>query len=114
MPENNRHVLPAAESRRLAQYIPGSQHPKYFEGRTRGEERYRLAVAPLGLTSVEDELKIALCFEEEAILEDAFMVDRESLVEVPSGKVKDLPPPPTTKADVRSHPSRKCLNTLRR
>ena len=28
--------------------------------------------------SVEDELKIAICVEEEAILEDAFMVDREA------------------------------------
>ena len=71
-------VTPAAESRRLAEYIPGPQRPKTFGGRTRGEERRRLAVSPLGLMSVEDELKIALCVEEEAILEDAFMVDREA------------------------------------
>ena len=57
--------------------------------------------------SVEDELKVALCFEEEAILEDAFMVDREALVEVPSGKVKDLPPPPTKQADVERSPFKK-------
>ena len=28
------------------------------------------------------------------------MVDRETLVEVPSGKIKDLPPPPTTQDEV--------------
>ena len=94
------HVLPAAEPRR-------SQRPKYLEGRTSGEERYRLAAAPLGLTSVEDELKIALCVEEEAILKDVFMVDREASVEMPSGKFKDLPPPPTTQAEVERSPFRK-------
>ena len=82
-------VLPAVESRRLAKYIPGSQRPKILEGRTHGEERRRLAVALLGLMSVEDELKITLCVEE-AILEDAFVVDREASVEIPSGKIKDL------------------------
>jgi hypothetical protein len=60
--------------------------------------------------SVEDELKIALCVEEEATLEDTFMVDREASVEMLSGKVKDLPPPPTTQAEVRGHPSGKHLN----
>ena len=57
-------VLTAAESRRLAEYIPGPQRPKVLEVRTRGEERRRLGVALLGLMSVEDELKIALCVEE--------------------------------------------------
>ena len=102
-------VLPAAESRRLAEYIPGLQRPKMLDGRTRGEERRRLAVASLGLMSVEDELKIALRVEEEAILEDAFMVDREAPVEMPSGKVKDLPPPPTTQAEVERSPFRKAF-----
>ena len=54
--------------------------------------------------SVEDDLKIALCVEEEAILEDAFMVDREASVEMPSENVKDLPPPPTTQAEVERSP----------
>ena len=59
--------------------------------------------------SVEDELEIALCVEEEAILEDACMVDREASVEMPSGKVKDLPPPPTTQAEVERSPFRKAF-----
>ena len=50
---------------------------------------------------MEDELKIALCVEEEAILKDAFMVDREASVEMPSGKVKDLPPPPIKQDEVK-------------
>ena len=104
-------VMPAAESRRLAEYLPGPQRPKIIEGRTRGEERRRLAVTPLGLMSVEDELKIALCVEEEATLEDTFMVDREASVEMPSGKVKDLPPPPTTQAEVERSPFRKAFET---
>ena len=102
-------VLPAVESRRLAKYIPGSQRPKILEGRTHGEERRRLAVALLGLMSVEDELKITLCIEEEAILEDAFVVDREASVEIPSGKIKDLPPPPTTQAGVERSPFREAF-----
>ena len=114
VPENNRHVLPAAEPRRLAQYIPRSQRPKYLRGRTRGEERYRLAVAPLGLTSMEDKLKIALCVEEEAILEDALMVDREALVEVPSEKSRIYRHLRQRRPRLRGHISGKCLNTLRR
>ena len=102
-------VLPEAESRRLAEYVPGSQRPKIIERRTRGEERRQLTVAPLGLMSVEDGLKIAPCVEEEAILEDRFMVDCEASVEMPSGKVKDLPPPPTTQAEVERSPFRKAF-----
>ena len=64
--------------------------------------------------SVEDELNIALCVEEEAILEDAFMVDREASVEMPSGKVKDLPPPPTTQAEIERSPFRKAFEYLQK
>ena len=46
---------------------------------------------------VEDEVNVALCVEEEAILEDAFMVGRKASVEMRSGDVKDLPPPPITR-----------------
>ena len=56
-----------------------------------------------------EELKIAQCVEEEAILEDAFKVDREASVEMPSGKVKDLPPPPTPQAEVERSPFRKAF-----
>ena len=37
-------VLPAAESRRLAEYIPGPQRQKILEGLTGGEERRRPSV----------------------------------------------------------------------
>ena len=89
-------VLPTAKSRRLTEYIPGPQRPKTLEGLTGGEERRRPAVALLGIMSVKDELIIALCAEEEAILEDAFMVDCEASVEMPSGDINNLLPPPTT------------------
>ena len=88
-------VLPAAESRCLADHIPGPQRPKMLEGRTRGEERRRLVVA--------------LFVQEEAILEDAFMVDREASVQLPSGNVKGLPPPPTTQAEVERSPFRRAF-----
>lgn len=38
----------------------------------------------LGHEFVEEELEIALCVEEEAIIEEAFIVDREASVEMPS------------------------------
>ena len=102
-------VLPAAESRRLAENIPGPQRPKTLEGLTGGEERRRPAVAPLRMMSLKDELNITLCAEEEAILEDAFMVDRETSVGMPSGGVNNLPPPPTTQAEVERPPFRKAF-----
>ena len=100
-------ILPAAESRRLAEYIPRPQRPKTLEGLTGGEERRRRAVASLGMMFVKDELNIALRAEEEAILENAFMVDRETSVKMPSGDVNNLPPPPTTQAEVERPPIRK-------
>ena len=58
---------------------------------------------------VEDEVNVALCVEEEAILEDAFMVGRKVSVEMRSGKVKDLPPPPITRVEVERSPFRKAF-----
>ena len=107
-------VLSAAESRRRTENIPGPQHPKNLEGRTRCAERRRLAVAPLGLMSVENELNIALCVEEEAILENAFMVDREASVDMSSGKVKDLRHLRQRRPRLRGHPSGKHLNIRKR
>ena len=59
-------------------------HSAQNEGPTRGKERRPRAIASLGLMFVEDEANIALCVEEEAILEDAFMVGRKASVEMPS------------------------------
>ena len=49
---------------------------------------------------VFEEMKIARCVEEEAMLEESLMVDQEASIEVPVGKIKDLPPPPKTQAEV--------------
>ena len=72
-------------------------------------------MAPLDLISVGDELKIALCVEEAATLEDAVMVDREASVEMPSGKVKDLLPiSTTTQAEVEITPFREAFKYLQK
>ena len=61
------------------------------------------------MISVKDKLNITLCAEKEAILEDAFMMDHEASVEMPSGDVNNLPPPPTTQAEVERPPARKAF-----
>ena len=76
-------VLPPTESQRPAEYILGTEHANILEGRTHSEERRRLAVAPLDPMPLEDELNFALSVEGEAILEDAFMVNREASVMMP-------------------------------
>ena len=45
---------------------------------------------------MEDALDIMLHVEEEKTLEQALQVDSEVSVEMPTGKMQDLPPPPTT------------------
>ena len=52
-------------------------------------------------------LDIALHVEEENTLEQALQVDIEASVEMPTGKMQDLPPPPTTQEEVRRSPFRK-------
>ena len=53
---------------------------------------------------MEDWLDIALHVEEENTLEQALQVDIEASVEMPTGKMQDLPPPPTTPEEVRRSP----------
>ena len=48
------------------------------------------------MVSLEDELEIAQVVEEEAMLEEAYMTDARMSIEMPTGKIQDLPPPPTT------------------
>ena len=48
------------------------------------------------MVSLEDELEIAQVVEEEAMLEGAYMTDAGMSIEMPTGKIQDLPPPPTT------------------
>ena len=63
---------------------------------------------------LEDGLKIALCVEEEAILENAFLVDREASVEMPSGNVRTYRHLRQRRPRLRGHPSGKSLNTRKR
>ena len=58
---------------------------------------------------VEDEVNVALCVEEEAILEDAFMVGRKASMEMRSRKVKDPPPLPIARVEVERSPFRKAF-----
>ena len=60
--------------------------------------------------SLEDDLEIAQAVEEEAILEEAYMADAGVSIEIPTGKIQDLPPPPTTQAENYAPPSEKRLN----
>ena len=80
-----------------------------FKGRTRAEERRTTLPNQTSLVSEEDELDIALHVEEENTLEQALQVDLEASVEMPIGKMQDLPPPPTTQEEVRRSPFRKAF-----
>ena len=42
-------------------------------------------------------------------MEQALQVDIEAFVEMPTGKMQDLPPPPTTQEEVRRSPFRKAF-----
>ena len=61
----------------------------------------------------KDELDIALHVEEKNTLEQALQVDIEASVEMPTGKMQDLPPPPTTQKKVRRSPFLKAFDYSR-
>ena len=42
-------------------------------------------------------------------MEQALQVDIEASVEIPTGKMQDLPPPPTTQEEVRRSPFREAF-----
>ena len=89
------------------EYIPGP--PRFsLRGRTRGEER-RLTTDAQSLVSLEDELEIAQAVEEEAMPEEAYMADAGVSIEMPRGKFQNLPPPPTTQAELLRSPFRKAF-----
>ena len=98
-----RHAaLSPGEAKRLAEYIP--RPPRFsLRGRTRGEER-RLSTDTQGLVPLEDEVEIALVVKEEAVLEETYMADAGVSIEMPTAKVQDMPPPPTTQAEVIGSP----------
>ena len=66
------------------------------------------------MVSLEGELEIALAVEEEAMLEEAFMVNAGVSIEMPTVKIQDLPPPPTKQADVIRSPFRKAFKHSQR
>ena len=47
-----------------------------------------------------EEMKIARCVEYEAMSEEPLMLGQEASIEMPGGKIKDLPPPPKIQAEV--------------
>ena len=108
-PDQQFAALCAGEARRLAEHIPGRLRATIFKGRMRVEERRSKNTARTSLISEEDGLDIALHVEEENTLERALRVDIETSVEMPTGKMQDLPPPPTTQEEVRRSPFRKAF-----
>ena len=102
-------ALGAGEVKRHAEYIP---KPCIFRGRTRAIKRRLNTASQTDLVSVVDELGIALHVEEENILEQALQVDIETSIEMPTGKIQDLPPPSTTQKEVRQSVFRKASLTL--
>ena len=104
----------------LLHYAPGKQKdlpntsPRtatrdFLKGRTRAEERRSKNTAQKGLVLAKDELDIALHVEEENTLEQALQVDFEASVEMPNGKMQDLPPPPKSQEEVCLSPFRKAF-----
>ena len=112
VPDKRYTALIAGKTKRLVEYIPG---PPCFslKGRTCREER-RLTIDAQGLVSLEDELEIAQAVEEEAIFEEAYMVDARVSIEMPKGKIQDLLPPPTTQAESLRPPFRKAFEFSQR
>ena len=111
-PDKRYTALSAGEAKRLAEYIPGP--PRFsLRGRTRGEER-RLTTDAQSLVSLEDELEIAQTVEEEAMLEETYMADAGVSVEMPAEKNQDLPPPPTTQAELLRCPFQKAFELSQR
>ena len=58
---------------------------------------------------MEDQLDVVLHVKEENTLEQARQVDIEASVEMPTGKMQDLPSPPTTQEELRRSSFRKAF-----
>ena len=105
---DKRHItLSTGTAKRLAEYI--SELSRFsLGGCTPGDEQ-RLSTDAHGLVvSLEEELEIALAVEEEAVLEETYMTSAGVSLEIPTGIVQTLPPPPTTQAkEVIRSPFRK-------
>ena len=108
-PDQQFAALRAGEAKRLAEHIAGPLRTTIFKGRTRAEKKRSKSTAQTSLLSDEDELDIALYVQQEITLEQALQVDIEASIEMPTGKIQDLPPPPTTQEEVRRSPFRKAF-----
>ena len=108
-PDQQFAALRAGKANRLAEHIPGPLRTTIFKGRARAEERRSKNTAQTSLIPEEDELDIALRVEEENTLEQALQVDTEASVKMPTGKMQDLSPSPTTQEKVRRSPFRKAF-----
>ena len=64
--------------------------------------------------SSEGELEIALAVKKEVVLEEAYMVDAGVSIEMPTGTIPDLPPPPTPQAELLRPPFRKAFELSQR
>ena len=102
-------ALRAAEAKRLAEHIPRPLRATIFKGRTRAEERRSKNTAQTSLVSEKDELDTALHVEGENTFEQTLQVEIEASVEMPTGKMQDLPPPPTTQEEVSRSPFHKAF-----
>ena len=103
---DKRHItLSIGTAKRLAEYIYEISRFS-LGGRTPGDEQ-RLSNDAHGLVSLEDELEIALAVEEEAVLEEVYITRAGVSLEIPTGIVQTLPPPPATQAEVIRSPFRK-------
>ena len=103
-PDQQFAALRAGEAKISAEHIPGPLRATIFKGCTRAEKRRSKPTAQIVLVSVEDKLDIALHVEEENTLEQALELDTEASVEMTTGKMQDLPPPPTTQEEVPRSP----------
>ena len=102
------HCAPGNQ-RDLLSTSPDRYAGLFLKERRRAEKRRSKNTTQTGLLSEEDELDIVLHVEEEKTFEQALQVDIEASVEMPTGKVQDLPPPPTTQEEVRRSPSHKAF-----
>ena len=108
-PDQQFAALRTGEAKSPAEHISGPLRATIFKGRTRVKKRRSKNTAQTSLVSEEAELDIALHVEEEYSLEQALQVDIEASIEMPTGKMQDLQPPPTTQEEVRRSPFRKAF-----
>ena len=63
---------------------------------------------------IYEEMKIARCVEYEAMSEEPLMLGQEASIEMPGGKIKDLPPPPKPQAEVSKSQYRRAFEHSQR